>query len=529
MPELKTDILIIGAGTGGVAAALGVAALGKSVILTEETDWIGGQLTSQAVPPDENASIKEGTHGCTRRYFDFRERVRNYYRHNHPLTDAAKADPKLNPGGGGVSPLCHEPRIAVAALEAMLAPHRTTGLVRVMTRHKPIAANASGDRVRSVTLKSVRENCDIVISASVVIDATELGDLLPLTRTEYVTGAEAQSTHGEPHAPDTAQPDNVQSFTWCFPVAFDPANDANHTIDKPKQYDRWRDYTPHLTPAWPGKLLSWTYSHPHTLVPITRVLFPEEAAPGQTNFWTYRKIVRSDIYLDGHKPHEVTLVNWPLNDYWEHNVIDKPAEDVAVYLEESKQLSLSLMYWMQTEAPRPNGKTGYPGLYLRPDLVGTDDGLAMAPYFRESRRIKAEFTVNENHVGVDARKGRKTAESFADTVGIGVYRIDLHPTTSGRNYLDIAALHFQIPLGALLPVRMENLLPACKNLGTTHITNGCYRLHPVEWNIGESAGLLAAFCLSKNVPPRAVREKKDLLEEFQSLLREQGVELSWPA
>ena len=81
---------------------------------------------------------------------------------------------------------------------------------------------------------------------------------------------------------------------------------------------------------------------------------------------------------------------------------DKPAEDVAVYLEESKQLSLSLMYWMQTEAPRKDGQ-GYPGLYLRPDLVGSDDGLALAPYFRESRRIKAVFTVTENHVGKDAR------------------------------------------------------------------------------------------------------------------------------
>ena len=99
---MKCDVLIVGGGTGGVAAALGAAALGKSVILTEETDWIGGQLTSQAVPPDENQWIRENTHGCTRRYFDFRERVRNYYRRNHPLTEAAKNDPKLNPGGGGI-------------------------------------------------------------------------------------------------------------------------------------------------------------------------------------------------------------------------------------------------------------------------------------------------------------------------------------------------------------------------------------------------------------------------------------------
>src|SRR5690606_17483688 len=135
-------------------------------------------------------------------------------------------------------------------------------------------------------------------------------------------------------------------------------------------------------------------------------------------------------------------------------------------------------YWMQTEAPRHDGGTGYPGLRLRPDLVGTSDGLAKRPYIREARRIRAEFTVLEQHVGVDASGGRGP-EQFEDSVGLGNYRIDLHPSTGGRTYVDIDSYPFQIPLGALIPVRVENLLPANKNIGTTHITNGCYRLHPV--------------------------------------------------
>ena len=79
-----------------------------------------------------------------------------------------------------------------------------------------------------------------------------------------------------------------------------------------------------------------------------------------------------------------------------------------------------------------------------------------------------------------------------------------------------------------MPRRVENLLPACKNIGTTHITNGCYRLHPVEWNIGESAGALAAFCLARHVLPRQVRKDASLLADFQSLLRDDGLELEWP-
>jgi hypothetical protein len=167
-------------------------------------------------------------------------------------------------------------------------------------------------------------------------------------------------------------------------------------------------------------------------------------------------------------------------------------------------------------------------------VVGTEDGLAKYPYVRESRRIRAEFTVLEQHVGTEARRrtrdggGDPVAEPFADAVRVGSYRIDLHPTSGGDNYLDVSSLPFQIPLGALLPRRVENLLPAGKNLGVTHITNGCYRLHPVEWNVGEAAGALAAFCRQRREPPRQVRRNPKLLEELQKCLAADGVELSWP-
>jgi hypothetical protein len=111
---------------------------------------------------------------------------------------------------------------------------------------------------------------------------------------------------------------------------------------------------------------------------------------------------------------------------------------------------------------------------------------------------------------------------------VGCYRIDLHPSAGGTNYVDVGSLPFQIPLGALIPKRIENLIPACKNIGTTHITNGCYRLHPVEWNIGEAAGALAAHAVATQQSPRAVRNSSKLLADFQSQLRRLGVELEWP-
>jgi FAD dependent oxidoreductase len=186
------------------------------------------------------------------------------------------------------------------------------------------------------------------------------------------------------------------------------------------------------------------------------------------------------------------------------------------------------VHWLQTDAPRPDGGTGYPGLRLCPEVLDTQDGLAAVAYVRESRRIAAEFTVLETHVGVDARPGADSAEAFSDSVGVGCYRIDLHPSTARRGYLDIATYPFQIPLGALIPQRLENLLAAGKCLGVTHITNGCYRLHPVEWNVGEAAGALAAFCLDRRLSPRAVRNSPAVLADLQHLLVSLGVQLQWP-
>lgn len=504
--ELHADVAIIGAGVGGCAAALAALRNGMRVVLTEETDWIGGQLTSQGVPPDEHPWIEQ--FGSTRAYRDYRNAVRQYYRDHYPLTEDARQRPYLNPGDGSVSKLTHEPKVSLAVLEAMLAPYASAGTLTVLLRHKPLAASVDRDFVKSVSLLSDAHRARTV-TAAYFLDATEQGDLLPLTRTEYVVGAESRAETGEPHAAEEASPSNIQSFTVCFAMDSRPGED--HTIDKPADYDFWRDYVPQLTPAWPGKLLSWSPPEPRTLKPR---VFPFETA------WRYRRIVNRENFIPGAFPSDITLVNWPQNDYWLGPLIDVPVEDAAKNLERARQLSLSLLYWMQTSQGRKD-------LRLRADVMGTDHGLAKYPYIRESRRIRAEFTVLEQHVGTDARK-EPAAEVFPDSVGIGSYRIDLHPSTGGDNYIDISSLPFQIPLGSLIPRRVENLLPACKNLGVTHITNGCYRLHPVEWNIGEAAGALAAHAIRTRQTPRRIRNDARLFADFQSGIIAQGVEIAWP-
>lgn len=531
--ELAADVVICGGGLGGVAAALAACRAGLRVILTEETDWIGGQLTSQGVPPDEHRWIEQ--FGCTRSYRALREGIREHYRRHYPLTEAARARWNLNPGSGAVSRLCHEPRAALAVMESMLVPYTAGGRLTLLRECRPVGAEVDGDRVRSVAVRGRRSGRETVLRAPWFIDATELGELLPLTRTEFVTGNEGRGVTGELHAPEKPDPENQQAFTVCF--AIDHEAGANHVIERPRDYGFWRDYVPPLTPPWTGKLLSLTGTHPRTGEPRTLSFDPErdQAGPG-LNLWIYRRIAAARNFQAGAYAGDVSLINWPQNDYLRGNLIGRPEEEVARHVEQAKQLSLSLLYWLQTEVPRADGKTGWPGLRLRPDLVGTEDGLAKAPYIRESRRIRALYTIREADCGVAARAqatGRKesevTAEVYPDTVGIGHYAIDLHPSTAGDNYIDFEALPFHIPLGALLPQRVENLLPANKNIGTTHVTNGAYRLHPVEWNIGESVGALVAFAVRKKESvARAVREKPAWLAEYQDGLRDQGVETHWP-
>lgn len=511
--------------------------LGHSVILTEETDWLGGQLTAQVVPPDEHPWIEQ--FGCTFRYRTYRNLVRKYYRDHRRLTPSARRELQLNPGGGWVSRLCHEPKVGIAVFEEMLLPFLKSKKLEILYRRKPHSADVQGDEIRSVRFVNLNTGEFEEYSGLFVLDATELGDLLPMTQTEYVIGAESKSETQEPNAVDgPAEPDNVQGLTWCFALAHD--HKADHRIEKPEQYDKWRTWKPDF---WPGPLLGFKVLHAHTGVEKELPLYGRKTGDWYALF-PYRQIVDPAKFEIGETMDPATIVNWPQNDYFEASVTDVdplPSGDAipegfeipgavgpisAARLRDAKQLSLSLLYWLQTEAPRHDDRPGaYPGLYARPDITGTDDGFAKYPYFREARRIRAEFTVKEQDIAAYTNPGEDRAESFGDSVGIGSYRIDLHPSTNGKNTIDTSTLPFEIPAGSLIPIRMRNLIPACKNIGVTHITNGCYRLHPVEWNIGESAAAMASLCIRHSGPVQLISSN---IEELQTVLISQGIEIRWP-
>jgi hypothetical protein len=392
-------------------------------------------------------------------------------------------------------------------------------------RQRPTSVEHDHDQVRAVTVRDRQTRESTVFRAGYVLDATELGELLPLAQVEHVIGAESRAQTGELHALEgDPDPLDQQAITWCFAIDHLPGED--HTIERPPDYDFWRTYRADF---WPGPQLGWTFLDPITLERREVPIFLGPTDEPLDDLWHFRRLFFRGHYPPGRYASDISLINWPQNDYWLGPIVGVPEDVVHRHLDGARNLSLSFLFWMQTEAPRLDGGYGFPGLRLRHDVVGTNDGLAKHVYVRESRRIRAELIVTERHIGVEQRDPVQGAENFPDSVGIGSYRIDLHPTTRHRTYVDISSWPCQIPLGALVPIRMENLLPACKNLGTTHITNGCYRVHPSEWNIGEAAGALAAYCLTHRLAPRQVRHSPKHLADFQRVLTQVlGIELAWP-
>ena len=143
--EIATDILIVGGGLGGVAAALAATRLGRKVVLLEELDWLGGQLTSQAVPLDEHPWAESLVSSAS--FAALRNGIRSFYRTHMPLTDEARRDLLLNPGVGNVGTLCCEPIVALRVMETMLAPAIAAGLLTLLRRHRVTACVVDGDSI----------------------------------------------------------------------------------------------------------------------------------------------------------------------------------------------------------------------------------------------------------------------------------------------------------------------------------------------------------------------------------------------
>lgn len=507
----RFDIVIAGGGMGGIAAALRAAEAGLKVAVTEETDWLGGQMTSQGVAAlDENRLVE--TSGGTRLYQQLRSAIRKHYRQfTVEKAESGEID-ILNPGNCWVSRLSFEPEVGLAKLTELLAPFVRKGLITVFLRTKVLEVKLKNRRVTSLLICHLDAAEKFTeLRCRFAVDATELGDLLPMLQIPYATGAESHAETGEIHAPAQANLDNVQDFTYPFVLELTPKADSTNLVPKPVFFDEFQQA---------GKLSFLGYkmfdhAEKQSQTGATQKLLP---------FWTYRRLIARENFNKQFSA-DLAMINWEAHDLRGENIIDQEPAVMAERLARGKALSLSFLHWLQTMAPRDEGGAGYMELKLRPELLGSTDGLSKYPYIRESRRIKALHIVKESEIAAATNSGAR-AKKFPDSVGIGLYPIDIH----GHQDVPGAAQEakpFQIPLSAMVQPYISNFLPACKNIGTTHVTNGAYRLHPIEWAIGEAAGLIAAYSIQNRSSPLHILKNKRKLRAIQRQLLQLGSPVFW--
>lgn len=515
---LYCDVLIIGGGVGGVAAAEAAAKRGVSVILVEPTRFLGGQLTTQLVPvPDENRFIEEANGPSTASYRVLRERVRKHY---EGLTIPGR---EKNVGSCWVSRVSATPDIWITAIDERMYNVGLNAPLRIYRRHqlRNVGFRADG-KVSYADIVNLDTGKVSRIGTEFFLDATEDGNALHLAGLPTALGQEAKGEYNEPHAPDAAHPEWVQSFTYCFMVRWQTP-EPHTIITKPQEYDYFKslgEYT-----------LDYVYSDARGIVPY-KVLTKAPNAAGP--FWTYRRLRATDSYRVRKSPEEdISLINWRGNDFHEESYIGKPLEEQVRILNRGAAFAQGFLHWLQTECPRDEGnEVGYPEMQ---QVTGKEwyglgtDGLAIHPYVRESRRLKPKFMLTENHLLAPPDNPKaEWGEVFPDSVGCALYAIDIHPS-KGEPPLLTAALPYHIPLGSFLTASGPvNVIPAAKNFGATRLALASARMHPTEWLIGEVAGSLAAFCRKRNIAdPGLVRETPDLLSAFQSDLKENGVTLYW--
>lgn len=512
------DVLIIGGGVGGVAAAEAAAKRGVSVILVEPTRFLGGQFTTQLVPvPDENRFIEDVNGPSTASYRELRERVRKHY---EGLVIPGR---EKNVGNCWVSRVSATPDVWITAIDDRLYKLSAKSPLRIYRRHqlRNVGFNRDGT-VRYADVVDLDTGKVMRIGTDFLLDATEDGNALALAGLPTALGQEAKSEYNEPQAPDVAHPEWVQSFTYCFMVQW--RTPQPHTIvPKPDEYDYFKslgEYT-----------LDYVYSDARGIVPY-KVLTKAPNAAGP--FWTYRRLRATESYEKRKSPEEdVALINWRGNDFHEESYIGKPLEEQVRILNRGAAFAQGFLHWLQTECPRDNGVgVGYPEMQ---QITGSEwyglgeDGLAIHPYIRESRRLKAKFMLTANHLLAPPDNPKaEWGEAFPDSVGCALYAIDIHPS-KGEPPLLTPALPYHIPLGSFLTASGPvNVLPASKNFGATRLALASARMHPTEWLIGEVAGSLAAFCRKHNIAnPSLVRETPELLSAFQTDLKTNGVTLYW--
>jgi len=525
------DVLVLGGGLGGVAAAEAAASDGACVIVVEPTSVLGGQLTSQLVPvPDENQYVGRAKGASTDRYRALRNDVRAIYAAKPGIRKLAAN----NVGQCWVSPVSGLPSVWSQAIQNRLAPYISNGrLKRVYLRHqlrRIIRFSGNGD-INYVEIVNLEDGNIRKIAPKIVVDATEDGSAAYLAGCPTRIGQEAKAEFGESLASEKHHDDWVQSFTYGFLLRWetDPQKQKS-PVARPAEYDAFKaqgEYT--LDYVYRGNGLE-AYSVPYGVqdaITFTSLVGTRTYQP----FWTYRRLEAASSFTTGKSPQgDIALINWRGNDFHLESYINKPLDDQIRILNRGRDFAIGFLHWLQTECPRDGGKgLGYPEMQ---PFTSTDEplvdalGIALHPYIRESRRIVAKESLTSNDMEGDGG-GKRWGTEFKDSIGCAHYAIDIHPSANEPHLLH-TVVPYHIPLGALIPASgPRNLVAGAKNFGASRLALASARMHPTEWLIGEVAGMLAAMSTRKDVRPALLHSNESHRDAFLEHITAAGITRYW--
>ncbi|MBD0389408.1 MAG: FAD-dependent oxidoreductase [Nostoc sp. C3-bin3] len=450
------DVLVVGGGTGGTAAAIQAARRGAKTILVSEFPWLGGMLTSAGVSaPDGNEleAFQTGLWGA------FLQELRQ--RQSGGLDNS------------WVSFFSYDPQIGAGIFADWV---QELPNLRWISGQVPIDVFRQGDSITGVRF------ANFAVTAKIILDGTELGDLLALGKIPYRWGWELQSEWGEPSAPVS-----FNSLTERYPV------------QAPTYVVIMQDFGEAIAPEIPAA--------------------PNYNPSQFTGAWDG---YGAETFLNyGRLPGGRFMINWPIcgNDYGEGvGRLIKSDVSRGEFIQESRWHSQNFAHFIQNQLGRRYG-------LAEKVFPHASTAFALHPYYRESRRLVGLTTIREQDILPIA--GGRVASIFNDAIAVGNYANDHHypgvqfplqPKSifwGGR----WTGTPFTIPYSSLIPATTDGFLVCEKNISVSHIANGATRLQPVVMGIGQAAGMAAAMCVELNCQPRDLSVKAlqtALLEDNRS-------------
>lgn len=447
------DVLIIGGGTSGTAAAIQAARDGAKVLLVEENEWLGGMLTSAGV------SATDGCYALRGGIWDeFRDSLETWY---------GGADSLIT---GWVSDVMFEPSVGARIFRNIAAREKNLK-IEFNTTASGFEQTGNGWKAGIAGPAGNRD-----VYAEILVDGTELGDVAKAIGIPYEVGMDSSHDTREDIAPEKEN-DIVQDLTYVMIL-----QDYGHPVPIPEP----DDYSPSEFACCCSNLLC---KHPKE---SSRVWSKDEMI-------TYGKLQNGKY-----------MINWPIegNDYY-CNIIDSTPEERAVQLEMAKQKSLRLLYFLQKEL-------GLVNLGLAEEYP-TADGFPFIPYHRESRRIDGMIRFNLNDIVSpysQTKKLYRTGIGVGD-YPIDQHHTQYHGWENLPNLYYHQIPSYSLPVGVMMPKKYNDVLVIEKSISVTNIVNGTTRLQPVVLQLGQAAGAVVAYAAKHDCPVSevSVREiQKTLLD-----------------